>query len=71
MHLEIFVHSDGNQPTASVHAWWHSGRGISHAWLMERQPIEVPGDAKDPWMLLRALYSALGERYTMPASATR
>lgn len=70
MHLEIFVHSDESGTRASVKAWWHSGRGIHHAMLMERQPIAVPGDAKDPWMLLRGLYSALGERYTMQSDAT-
>lgn len=68
MHLEVFVHTDANGTRASVHAWWVSGRGIKHAYLMEQHPIEVPGDATDPWMMLRGLYAALGERYVESSS---
>jgi len=62
MHLELFVHADGKTARATVKAWWVSGKGISHATLMEGEPIPCEATESDPWVLLSSLYRELAAR---------
>lgn len=64
MHIEVFIHSTAGRPTtASVRAWWISGRGIHHAELLDRAELDMPeGCEQHPWEMLAALYAVLASR---------
>lgn len=59
MNLDIFIHSDGRGPRATVKAWWVDGGGIHHAQLMQCHALTMSGEEMNPWSLLSALYVEL------------